>query len=141
MALSRQKPTREELVYHTFHRICLVVCVVLAPVIVFLGFAFDPPGSVPHAPAGIIAVYQATSPLRIQFFLFFNAITPYVFPLSFLGLGVLVMKRSPWCATFGMMCGLIGTLPSVLLFFERISAALTILTRTQDEGAPSATHR
>lgn len=111
MALPNQKLTRDEPAYRKFHRICLAACIILAPLIVFLGFAFDPTGGVPPAPAGIFAAYQAASPLKIQLFLFFNAITPYVFPLSFIGLGLLAMRRSPWLATLGAICGLVGTLP------------------------------
>ena len=111
MILSNQKHRRDEPAYRTFHRACLATCVVLAPLIVFLGFAFDPTGGVPPAPTGIFAAYQAASPLKIQLFLFFNAITPYVFPLSFIGLGLLAMRHSPWLATLGMICGLVGTLP------------------------------
>ena len=111
MALSDQKLTEDEPAYRKLHRICLAACMMLAPLIVLLGFAFDPTGGVPPAPAEIFAAYQAASPLKIQLFLFFNAITPYVFPLSFVGLGLLAMRRSPWLATFGMICGLVGTLP------------------------------
>ena len=111
MALPRQEPGCDEPIYRKLHRIGLASCIALTPVIVFLGFAFDPTGGVPPAPAGIFAAYQAASPLRIQLFLFFNAITPYVFPLSFLGLGMLAMKGSPRLATLGIICGLVGTLP------------------------------
>ncbi|HLG60994.1 MAG TPA: hypothetical protein VKY19_03610 [Ktedonosporobacter sp.] len=111
MATTDQKLTRDEPAYRKLQRICLAGCIMLAPLIVLLGFAFDPTGGVPPAPAGIFAAYQAASPLKIQLFLFFNAITPYVFPLSFIGLGLLAMRRSPWLATLGMICGLVGTLP------------------------------
>lgn len=93
------------------HYALLATCIILAPVVVFLGFAFDPTGGVPPAARGIFAAYQVASPLRIQLFLFFNAVTPYFFPFSFLGLGLLAMRRSPWLATIGMLCGLVGTLP------------------------------
>ena len=78
MALSDQKLTEDEPAYRKLHRICLAACMMLAPLIVLLGFAFDPTGGVPPAPAEIFAAYQAASPLKIQLFLFFNAITPYV---------------------------------------------------------------
>ena len=35
----------------------------------------------------------------------------YVYPLSYLGLGLLAMKRSPWLATLGIACGLAGSIP------------------------------
>lgn len=111
MALFNHSMTQDEPTYRKFQRFCLAACIILAPLIVFLGFAFDPTGGVPPAPASIFADYQIASPLRIQLFLFFNAITPYVFPLSFIGLALLAMRRSPWLATLGMLCGLVGTLP------------------------------
>lgn len=114
MALSNtqpnQKPAASDPAYRKFHRACLAACIVLAPLVVFLGFAFDPTGGVLPGPSQIFADYQAASPLRIQLFLFFNAVTPYFFPLSFLGLGLLAMRRSPWLATIGIACGLVGTL-------------------------------
>ncbi|GCE21971.1 hypothetical protein [Dictyobacter kobayashii] len=113
-------------VYRKLHRACLAACIVLAPLIVFLGFAFDPTGGVPPAPGGIFAAYQVASPLKIQLFLFFNAITPYFFPLSFLGLGLLAVRRSPWLATIGMVCGLVGTLTwGVFVWPEALGDAMT----------------
>jgi hypothetical protein len=85
--------------------------VLLAPVVLFFGFAFDPTGGVPPSASGIFAAYNVASPQKIQLFLFFNTITPYFFPMSFLGLGLLAMRRSPWLATIGILCGLVGALP------------------------------
>jgi hypothetical protein len=136
---------RDEPAYRKFQRACLAVCIILAPLIVFLGFAFDPTGGVPPAPAKIFAAYQAASPLKIQLFLLFNALTPYVFPLSFIGLGLLAMRRSPWLATFGMICGLVGTLPfgffvwpealgDAMIKTGNISAFLAVWNGVSSEG-------
>ncbi len=97
--------------YRRLHRACLAGCIILAPLVIILGFVFDPTGGVPPGGIATIAAFQAVSPLRIQVFLFFNAITPYFFPLSYLGLGLLAMKRSPWLATIGIAWGLVGSLP------------------------------
>jgi hypothetical protein len=82
-----------EPLYRKFHRACLAICVVLAPVVLFLGFALDPTGGVgvpsnrPHilpSSASVLAAnFQAASPLQTQLFLYFNAVTIYFFPLSF----------------------------------------------------------
>lgn len=97
--------------YRKLHRAVFAACIVMAPLVIFLGFVFDPTGGVPPGGNATIAAFQTASPLRVQVFLFFNAITPYFFPLSYLGLGLLAMKRSPWLATIGTAFGLVGSLP------------------------------
>lgn len=106
-----QQPPAVEPAYLKFHRACIAACIILAPLVVFLGFAFDPTGGVPPDAREIFADYQAASPLKIQLFIFFNAVTPYFFPVSFIGLGLLALRRAPWLATSGMIFGLVGTLP------------------------------
>lgn len=107
MALSKtrtnQKPVASYPAFRKFRRACIAACIVLAPLVVFLGFAFDPTGGVPPEASKIFADYQAASPIKIQLFLFFNAITSYFLPLSFIGLGLLAMRRSPLLATIGMV--------------------------------------
>jgi|SRR5450631_3563482 len=99
--------------YRVFHRVCLAICIVVAPLVLFLGFAFDPTGGVgvPSSASVLAANFQAASEAQIQLFLYFNAVTAYFFPLSFIGLGLLAMRRSPWLATIGMLLGLVGSLP------------------------------
>jgi hypothetical protein len=94
------------------------------------GFAFDPTGGVgvpsnrfhilPSSAGVLAANFQAASPLQTQLFLYFNAVTVYFFPLSFIGL-----RRSPWLATLGMIFGLAGSLPfAVFVGLEALGAAL-----------------
>ncbi len=111
MALSHQQSSVSDPAYRKLHRAFFAACIILAPLVLFLGFFFDPTGGVPPAASGIFADFRAASPLRIQLFLFFNAATPYFFPLSYIGLGMLAMKRSPWLATIGTAFGLLGSLP------------------------------
>jgi hypothetical protein len=124
-----------EPLYRKFHRACLAICVVLAPVVLYLGFALDPTGGVgvpsnhPHilpSSASVLAAnFQAASPLQTQLFLYFNAVTIYFFPLSFIGLGLLALRSSPWLATLGMIFGLVGSLPfAVFVGLEALGAAL-----------------
>jgi hypothetical protein len=61
--------------------------------------------------ASIFAQFQAASQWCIQLFLYLIAVTPFFFPLSFLALGLLTMRRSPTLATIGTAFGLIGSVP------------------------------
>jgi hypothetical protein len=131
MDLSTTRPNEQwavsEPAYRNFHRACLAACIVLAPLVLFLGFAFDPTGGVgvPSSVNILAAEFKAASPLQVQLFLYFNAVTVYFFPLSFIGLGLLAMRRSPWLATIGMICGLAGSLPfAVFVGPEAIAASL-----------------
>src|SRR5947209_1805577 len=92
--------------YRKSHRACLAACTILAPLVLLLGFAFDPEVGTPLQGAATIAAWKADSPLLIQWFLFFNVVTPYVYPVSIFALGLLAMKRSPWLAASGILIGL-----------------------------------
>ncbi len=91
--------------------VILGLCVALAPLVLFLSFVFDPTGGVPPAFSATIADFQSASPLNNELNLFFSALATYLFPLSYIGLGLLAMKRSPWLATLGSAFGLAGALP------------------------------
>jgi len=45
------------------------------------------------------------NPQLMQIFLFLSLIIPYLYSLSYIGLGLLATKRAPWLATLGMVCG------------------------------------
>jgi len=131
MALAQTQPNQQSAVaepfYRKFQRACLAACIVLAPLVLILGFALDPTGGVGVlSDARVLAAnFQAASPLQIQLFLYLNAVTVYFFPLSFIGLGLLAMRRSPWLATIGMICGLAGSLPfAVFVGPEALAAGL-----------------
>lgn len=131
MALAKTHPNQNsaaaEPAYRKLQRACLATCIVLAPMMLLLGFAFDPTGGVgvPSSAGVLAANFQAASPLQIQLFLYFNAVTVYFFPLSFIGLGLLAMRRSPWLATIGMIFGLAGSLPfGVFVGPEALAAGL-----------------
>src|SRR5215471_8694824 len=97
MDLSNSSPHADP-AYRKFHRACPAVCMLLAPGVLTLGFAVDPTGGVgvPASVNVVAAEFKAASPLQVQLFLWANAPTVYFFPLSFIGLGLLAMRRSPW---------------------------------------------
>src|SRR5215470_4070223 len=86
MARSHQLSQQQaaDRVYGTFQRAGLAACIVLAPVVLFLGFAVDPTGGlgVPENLQGVAASIKAASPLQIQWFLSLNAVTVYFFLAS-----------------------------------------------------------
>ena len=113
MALS-QESNQQRIVdpaYRKLHHTLLAVCIVVAPLVILLGFALDPELGTPLQGAATIAAWKADNPLLIQWFLFFNVVTPYVYPVSIFALGLLAIKRSPWLATIGILIGLAGALP------------------------------
>lgn len=51
------------------------------------------------------------SPFQIELFLRLSAIAPYVYPVSYVGLGLLAMRKAPWLSTVGVGCSWIGSIP------------------------------
>jgi hypothetical protein len=98
-------------VYRKFHRTFFALCIVLAPLILSLWFGLCPTGANDAAcpdmgsSLAVFAAFRAMNPQLMQIFLFFSLILPYLYALSYVGLGLLAMKRSPWLATLGMVCG------------------------------------
>lgn len=119
--------------YHKLPRILFAVCILLGPLVVLLGFVFDPDFGVPHGANGIFNAYQNASALRIQLFLWFNAVTPFFFPLSYLGLALLATRRAPVLATLGAAFGLLGSLPWGL--FVPMEALAGVMVQRGDSAA------
>jgi hypothetical protein len=101
---------------YRLHRWLFAVCIVLGPLTMSLWFGLCPQFGDPGCPNGgaspdVYVAFRTMNPQLMQAFLFITLLTPYVFPLSYLGLGLLAMKRSPWWATVGIAFGLVGSLP------------------------------
>ena len=114
MDLSNTKPDADP-VYRKLHRAFFAVCVVLAPLTLSLWFSTCPQYGNPSCPTvashlSVLAAYRAANPLLMQLFLFINIVIPYVYPPSYIGLGLLAMKRSPWLSTIGIACGFAGSI-------------------------------
>lgn len=98
-------------VYHKLHRAFFAVCILLAPLTLSLWFGLCPTSaSDPACPdqgssLAVFAAFRAMNPQLMQIFLFLSLIIPILYPLSYIGLGLLAMKRSPWLATLGIACG------------------------------------
>jgi hypothetical protein len=95
--------------------ITLAAAVVLGPVVIAAWFGLCPQYGNPGCPnPGTVAVYaafrSAPSP-ALEAFLALSLVTPYLYPLSYIALGVLAMKRAPWLGLAGMVCGWLGSVP------------------------------
>jgi len=97
--------------YRKLHRAFLALCILLAPLILSLWFGLCPTGANDAAcpdqgsTLAVFADFRTMNPQLMQLFLFLSLILPYLYALSYVGLGLLAMKRSPWLATLGMVCG------------------------------------
>jgi hypothetical protein len=102
--------------YRKLHRAFFAVCILLAPLTLSLWFGLCPTGAGdPQCPdqgssLAVFAAFRAMNPQLMQIFMFLNLIIPYLYPLSCIGLGLLAMKRSPWLATLGVVCGFAGSI-------------------------------
>lgn len=113
MALSQQpnqQPTADPL-SRKLHRVFFALCILLAPLALSLWFGLCPTGARDAAcpdqgsSLAVLAAFRAMNPQLMQTFLFLSLIIPFLYPLSYIGLGMLAMKRSPWLATLGMASG------------------------------------
>ncbi len=56
-----------------------------------------------------LVAFRAANPLLLQLFFVVTVLAAYIYPLSYIYLGRLAMKRSPWLATIGIACGFVGS--------------------------------
>lgn len=98
-------------IYRKLHRAFFALCILLAPVVLSFWFALCPAGVNDAAcpdmgsSLAVFADFRAMNPQLMQIFLFLSLIVPHLYALSYVGLGMLAMKRSPWLATLGIICG------------------------------------
>jgi len=118
-----------EPVYRKLHRAFFALCIVLAPLTLSLWFGLCPTGANDAAcpdmgsTLAVFAAFRAMNPQLMQVFLFLSLIVPYLYSLSYVGLGLLAMKRSPWLATLGMACGFAAG-----VVWAAIADSITMLT-------------
>ena len=106
-----RKPREADPIYRKLHRAFFALCILLAPLVLSLWFGLCPTGvndaACPDMASSlaVFADFRAMNPQLLQVFLFLSLIVPYIYSLSYVGLGLLAMKRSPWLATSGIICG------------------------------------
>jgi hypothetical protein len=108
-------------IYRRIHRIFFALCLLLAPLTISLWFATCPEYGNPACPVGTnetLVAFQGDNPFLLQLFFVVAFISTYIYPLSYIGLGRLAMKRSPWLATIGIALGFVGSVVWSLLVGE-----------------------
>jgi hypothetical protein len=123
MTLSLQSHQRRiaDPVYRKLHRAFFALCMLLAPLTVSLWFGLCPEYGNPACPVGTgatLAAFRVANPLLLQLFFMVAFISVYIYPLSYIGLGHLAMKRSPWLSSIGIALGFIGSVVWSLLMGE-----------------------
>jgi hypothetical protein len=117
---SNQQQSAEPL-YRKLHRAFFALCLLLAPLTVSLWFGLCPEYGNPACPVGTgatVAAFRAVNPLLLQLFFVVAFISAYIYPLSYIGLGRLAMKRSSWLASIGIALGFGGSVVWSLLMGE-----------------------
>ncbi|HZO71511.1 MAG TPA: DUF4386 family protein [Ktedonobacteraceae bacterium] len=115
---SQQENIVPEPVYRKLQRAFFALCLLLAPLTLSLSFATCPIYNNPNcpetgrtaSPAIVGAAFRDANPLLLQVFFFVTVLAIYLYPLSYVYLGRLAMKRSPWLAISGIVCGFIGSI-------------------------------
>src|SRR5215469_3569373 len=121
-------------------RTLLAVVVVAAPVLAAAWFGLCPeygnPGCPGGSPMAVIQAYRAAPASLLQAFLAVNLVMPYVYPLSYLALGIAALPRANWLATLGMVAGWVGSVP--FGSFSDESGLLTAMTRLHSDAPYAA---
>lgn len=108
--VAQHSPHRHPIpVIYRLHRLFFALCILLAPLTLSLWFTLCPTGDSACPDQGsslaVFTAFRTMNPQLMQFLLALGLMAAYVYPLSYIGLGLLAMKRSPWLATLGMACG------------------------------------
>lgn len=101
--------------YRKIQRTFIAVCILLAPLILAGWFALCPQYGDPSCPTNqhpeaVFAAFRAANPTLLQIFLALNLVIPYLYPISYVGLGLVSMPRSPWWSTAGIVFGWFGSI-------------------------------
>lgn len=107
--------------YRKLHHAFFALCILLAPLTVSLWFGLCPEYGNPACPVGTgatLTAFRVANPLLLQLFFVLAFISTYLYPLSYIGLGRLAMKHSPWLSSMGIALGFVGSVVWSLLMGE-----------------------
>jgi hypothetical protein len=120
--------------------VLLAVVVVAAPVLTAAWFGLCPEYGNPGCPGGsaesAISAYRVAPASFLQAFLLVNLVVPYLYPLSYLALGFVGLRRSAWLATLGMVAGWVGSVP--FGYFADESGLLAAMARLHSDSQYAA---
>ena len=96
-------------------RAFLALCLLLAPVCLAGWFALCPQYGDPACPnntqpLAVFVAFRAANPNLLKLFLVITLVIPYLYPISYVALGSLSMRRSPWLSTLGISAGWLGSI-------------------------------
>ncbi len=100
------------------HRLLLwffAVLIVATPLVMAGWFALCPQYGDPSCPTNarplaMLAAYRVAPAGLMQAFLAVNLAVAYLFPLGFVGMGLVAWRRSPWLTALGVGCGWLGAI-------------------------------
>jgi hypothetical protein len=97
-------------------RSLLAACIVIPPLVMASWFELCPQYGNPGCPdtsnpLGSLVAFRTANPTWLHLFLVINVLAPYLFPLSYLALGLVAFRRAPVLATLGALCGWLGSAP------------------------------
>lgn len=101
--------------YRKLHRVFLAACILLAPLVLAGWFTLCPQYGDPTCPNttqpdAVFAAFRAANPTLLRIFFWLNLLVPYLYPISYIGLGLVSMKKSPWWSTIGIAFGWLGSI-------------------------------
>jgi hypothetical protein len=101
--------------YLRAQRAVLAACILLAPLALAGWFTLCPQYGDPACPNNtdpyaVFAAFRAANPALLRAFWLVNLVVPYLYPLSYLGLGMVAMRRAPWWSTLGIASGWLGSI-------------------------------
>ncbi|HEV8234021.1 MAG TPA: hypothetical protein VGP84_05460 [Gemmatimonadaceae bacterium] len=95
-------------------RLALGAAVLVAPLIMALWFSSCPQYGDPTCPSkenplAAMAAFRSAAPLWLHVFLVLTLLVPFVYPLSYVGLGAAAFRRAPTLASVGVAAGWLGS--------------------------------
>ena len=100
--------------HRRWFRIALAAAVLVAPLIMALWFSSCPQYGDPTCPSkenplAAMAAFRSAAPLWLHVFLVLTMLAPYVYPLSYVGLGAAAFRGAPTLASLGVAAGWFGS--------------------------------
>lgn len=98
-----------------WYRFVIAACVLIAPLMLAGWFSTCPQYGDPNCPSSehplaAMLAFRSAIPLPFQIFLILSLLIPFVFPVSFVGIGLTAYRRAPVLASIGMGLAWLGSI-------------------------------